>query len=390
MHTLRRRLFTLGLVLLSLTVLLGYTRLVQVSQGGTGASTAAGARDAIEHASAGTIACSSPCTPGAGIKVVTVSGTVTINLPALSTYADGQQILAHCDSASACTVTLDPSDSGTCNGGSAGAACSAISVSARGVVGARRTSASSWGSVQPGAVEGVSEARIRAYVLAGAPLAVLETWDGATWTTLAGPVAPDQTNAGSATQGVTPSGTGFDFSAAYATAADQPTEGNSWVWELDGGGGLGVTVTITDEVLWLSYVGSQPASGTVYAAAGAGVWGGSVGAAGGVYVGAGRSTQKTVQGEGGNTARDLANATVTEPIIGYVLGLNGGDGAHDWQYTTTGTTYTATGTTSAATGATMADPVFGFITMRATLAGASTTITDCVAILPLPAGTWTL
>lgn len=117
-------------------------------------ATAAAARDTLVHASAGSIACASPCTPAAGVTQVTVSGTVTINLPALSTYADGQPLLIHCDSASSCSVTLDPSDSGTCDGGSAGAACTAITVQAHGVVGARRTSSSSWGSVQPGSVGG--------------------------------------------------------------------------------------------------------------------------------------------------------------------------------------------------------------------------------------------
>lgn len=151
----------LALLVLAIALIAAYSpRPFTIPEGGTSASTAAGARDAIEHASAATIACSSPCTPGTGIKVVTVSGTTTINLPTLSTYANGQQLLAHCDSASSCTVTLDPSDSGTCDGGSAGAACSAITVTAHGVVGARRTSSSSWGSVQPGGLT-ASSAELR-------------------------------------------------------------------------------------------------------------------------------------------------------------------------------------------------------------------------------------
>lgn len=113
-------------------------------------ASAAALRDSVVWAGAGSIACASPCTPGAGVNWVTVSGTVTVNLPALSTYADGQLLRLVCDSASACTVTLDPSDSGTCDGGSAGAACAAISVPAHATVGAIRTSASAWGSVQPG------------------------------------------------------------------------------------------------------------------------------------------------------------------------------------------------------------------------------------------------
>ncbi len=182
MHTLRRRIFTLSLVLLSLTVLLGYTRLVQVSQGGTGASTAAGARDAIEHASAGTIACASPCTPGAGIKVVTISGATTVNLPALSTYADGQQLSIVCDSASSCATTLDPSDSGTCDGGSAGAACSAITVPPHGIIGAVRTSSSAWGSVQPGSLTA-----IRSVLVTGSGSSIVayeQALSGSTWVTI--------------------------------------------------------------------------------------------------------------------------------------------------------------------------------------------------------------
>lgn len=142
----------ISLALLSWAGLFGYTRIVQVNQGGTGASTAAGARDGILWPSAGSIACASPCTPAAGVTTVTVAGTTTINLPALSTYANGQRLLVVCDSASTCPVTFDPSDSGTCDGGSAGAACASITVLAHGTVGAIRTGASTWGSVQPGAL----------------------------------------------------------------------------------------------------------------------------------------------------------------------------------------------------------------------------------------------
>ena len=142
----------ISLALLSWAGLFGYTRIVQVNQGGTGASTAAGARDGILWPSAGSIACASPCTPAAGVTTVTVAGTTTINLPAPSTYADGQRLLIVCDSASTCPVTLDPSDSATCDGGGAGAACATITVLAHGTVGAIRTGASAWGSVQPGAL----------------------------------------------------------------------------------------------------------------------------------------------------------------------------------------------------------------------------------------------
>ena len=122
---------------------------IALNKGGTGATTAAAARDNILWSGAGLISCASPCTPGVGVVNVTVSGTVTINLPTLSTFVDGQRQNYICDSGP-CTITLDPSDSGTCNGGAAGAACAAIDVPAGGLVGVVRTSPSSWRSVQSG------------------------------------------------------------------------------------------------------------------------------------------------------------------------------------------------------------------------------------------------
>lgn len=144
-----------ALVLLAAILLAAYDpKPLPIAQGGTSAATAVLARDAIEHTSAGTAACASPCTPAAGIKVVSVSGATTIVLPDITTYATLQTLRVLCDSASSCAVTLDPSDSSTCDGGSAGAACSAITVSAHGVVGAAKTGTSTWGSVQPGSVGG--------------------------------------------------------------------------------------------------------------------------------------------------------------------------------------------------------------------------------------------
>jgi hypothetical protein len=155
---------------------------VALADGGHGSSTAAGARDAIEHAGAGSIACASPCTPAAGVKRITVAGTTTIVLPALSTYADGQLLTVICDSASSCPVTLDPSDSGTCDGGSAGAACTAITVAAHGTVGAVRTSSSAWGSVQPGSVNG-GDRSILLTTSGSAFTAYEQQWDGDSWET---------------------------------------------------------------------------------------------------------------------------------------------------------------------------------------------------------------
>lgn len=215
-----------------------------VADGGTGASTAAGARDGILWSSAATIACASPCSPGAGIGTVTVSGTVTVNLPALSGYADGQPLTIHCDSASSCPVTLDPSDSGTCDGGGAGTACAAITVPAHGVVGARRLSSSAWGSVQPGAVG--ATLRIRAYVDgSGNPRAVTQTLNGSTWTNKGSPVAPDTTQDDAAGD-IAWSGTGYTGGAVYLSAEDQLSECELAIWTLSGAGNLGVTWTPTN------------------------------------------------------------------------------------------------------------------------------------------------
>lgn len=270
-----------ALALLSWLGLLGYTNIVAVSQGGTGATTAsaartslgvaigtnvqaydadlttwagltpsaffqtlvddasaAAARDTLVHASAGSIACSSPCTPAAGVTALTVAGTTTVNLPALSTYADGQRLLIVCDSASSCPVTLDPSDSGTCDGGSAGAACSAITVQAHGTVGAIRTGASAWGSVQPGAVV---VGRIVATILGGAYVAWGEMNISGTWTqvtsTVASSIAGDPDGLGA-----TASGTALSWGTGSATiATNTATEAQYVGWPLSAfGSSLGL------------------------------------------------------------------------------------------------------------------------------------------------------
>ena len=118
-----------------------------VADGGTGASTAAGARDGIVWASAGAIDPASPYTVAAGIDLVTIASAKTIAPRALSNYADGQLIRIYNSSSSTITVTITPAD-GTIDGG----ASIALSCPARGIVGCVRLSASTWGSVQPGSL----------------------------------------------------------------------------------------------------------------------------------------------------------------------------------------------------------------------------------------------
>lgn len=97
------------------------------------------------------IAPSSPYTATEGVRTITCASSCTVVLPALSTLGDGEAIRVVSTSSSSITVTLDPPTGATIDGGSDGAAL-AITVGARGVVGAIRLTSSSWGSVQPGVV----------------------------------------------------------------------------------------------------------------------------------------------------------------------------------------------------------------------------------------------
>lgn len=218
----------LSLVLLSWLGLLGYTNIVAVSQGGTGATTAAGARDNIVFASAGSIACASPCSPGAAITVVTMNGTGTVNLPALSGYVDGRILRVVNDSSSTATITLDPSDSGTLDGGSAGASAQ-YTVLAHGVVGAVRTSATTWGSVQPGSV---AVSRIVADISSGAFRAAGYASVAGSWIRVTDYLAPTFTQ--------DPEGWGFSLSGADILSTTGAgvvnsvlrTEAPCWGWAL--------------------------------------------------------------------------------------------------------------------------------------------------------------
>lgn len=227
----------LGFVALVLTAAYNPKPLA-IASGGTAASTAAGARDSVLWGSAATVACSSPCTPGTGITTVTVAGTTTVNLPAITSYADGQRLLIVCDSAASCPVTLDPSDTATCDGGSAGAACAEITVLAHGVVGAIRTSATTWGSVQPG---GLAPNGFRWYIEGGAVYARATHIAGGVTVDVGAPVAAtaaDPTSFGATVSGaniVVPSG-------AVGIATALGANGQRWGWQVSD---LGVTVPAT-------------------------------------------------------------------------------------------------------------------------------------------------
>lgn len=226
------------LALLAWAGLFGYTRIVAVSQGGTGASTAAAARDNLVWSGAGTIACASPCTPAAGVVTVSMTGTGAVNLPALSGYVDGQRLTMVCDASSPCTITLDPSDSGTLDGGSAGASA-AFTVPPHGTVGVLRTSASTWGSVQPGAVV---VGRIVATISGGAYVAWGEMNISGTWTqvtaTVASSIAGDPDGLGA-----TASDTALSWGTGSAViSANTATEAQYVGWPLSAfGSSLGLS-----------------------------------------------------------------------------------------------------------------------------------------------------
>jgi hypothetical protein len=95
---------------------------------------------------------------------VTLASSKTVAPRALSNYVDGQRILVYNSSTSAITATITPAE-GTIDGG----ASVALTVPAKGIVGAVRLSASAWGSVQPGIV---ATTGIRCYQTGGVLYAV--------------------------------------------------------------------------------------------------------------------------------------------------------------------------------------------------------------------------
>jgi len=160
---------------------------IAVAQGGTGASTAAGARDGILWSGGGAIAPSSPYTAVAGVHTITCTSACEVDLQAASAYANGQILRVVNDSGSSFAVTFDPAGSDTLDGGSAGASAS-YTVQAHGSVGAIRTSSTTWGSVQSSAL---SATGFEAYLTGGAWTASLISIDPQTGakTRIGSPVA---------------------------------------------------------------------------------------------------------------------------------------------------------------------------------------------------------
>ena len=214
-----------------------------VADGGTGASTAAGARDNILWASAAAIDPASPYTVAAGVNRVTFASSKTLAPRALSNYADGQTILVTNSSSSTITVTITPAD-GTIDGSSS----VALSVPAHGVVGCQRVSASAWVSLQSSAV-GVS--RVVLDISGGAWRAAGYGYTSGGWVQVTPFVAPESSG-DPESWGFSLSGTDISLTTgAGVINSVTRTEAPYWGWSL---ATLGVTLTtpffcrITDTV----------------------------------------------------------------------------------------------------------------------------------------------
>lgn len=212
-----------------------------VSDGGTGGSTPAAARDGVLWASSGALNPASPYTVAAGVWRITATGSLTVNLPALSTFANTQPITVFNDSASSITVTFDPDGTDTIDGGSAGASA-AYTVTPRGTVGALKTGATTWGSVQPGGVGSYNAPTIHMYPSGTSMMVAIEVYSGGAWVAVKGPTAVSRT-AGSSGNNASISGSAIASASGYATLSDQPLEGDSWREPLDGTGVLAATWT---------------------------------------------------------------------------------------------------------------------------------------------------
>lgn len=197
--------------------------------------TAAAARDAVVWASAGALNPASPYTVAAGVWRITATGSITVNLPALSTFANTQPITVFNDSASSITVTFDPDGTDTIDGGSAGASA-AYTVTPRGTVGALKTGATTWGSVQPSAL---TVNAVYAYFSGGTAYAQSANISPAgTITPIGAPVAA--TAADPTPLGVAGSGADIAFPAAITSSASTVgATATRWTWALSD---LGITL----------------------------------------------------------------------------------------------------------------------------------------------------
>ena len=215
---------------------------VAVADGGTGASTAAAARDNIVWSGAGAIDPSSPYTVAAGVDNVTLATSKTVAPRALSNYADGQIIRVTNSGASTITVTITPAD-GTIDGSSS----VALTVLAHGVVGCQRVSASAWVSLQPGGLSYGS--RLKFYVSGGTAYAQKQIATNAaltTWVDFGSPVAADS---------VTATLSGSTITVASGASTGSPSAAFYVAWKIDGTGGLALDWTAQGTVLGAQYTG---------------------------------------------------------------------------------------------------------------------------------------
>lgn len=345
-----------------------------VADGGTGGSTPAAARDGVLWASAAAIDPASPYTVAAGIDLVTLTSSKTVIPRALSNYADGQMIRVYNSSASTITVTITPTD-GTIDGG----ASVALSCPAKGVVGCVRLNASAWGPVQPGSV-GSPSVRLRGYVTGGTVTGVLEVLSGGSWVT-AKSLGTATKTAGTAAIGSLASGDGFDLPAGYATAADQMSEGDRWIFDL---AGAGVTWTPgADSRFVITYTGSQPTGTANHYAAGGYCGHTTPGSGAGLYVGYGRAAS-TIQVIGGinDGATTAGTCTGTAPAQG-VLSWIGSASAYAADVRGRAAASMPTANVGDPTGQTVGTLGFGFVTLRRALGGGAATITGAeVCVYP--------
>lgn len=230
----------------------------------------------------------------------------------------------------------------------------------------------------------LSDYRLRMYVSGGVVYSVLEGRSGASWVTVKGPATVSKT-AGTSALGTSASGTGFFLPTGYATAADQPSEGDIWFQPLDGSGTLGVTWTPdTDSQGRLTVDNDQPA-GASYAVAG--YFGRAAGTAPGIRVGYKRNSSSTAQvtAEVSDLAEANGTCTRTGPCVATML----------WSGTTARGAYAAGRATASApvvslsglSAALTGTLYFGFVLTRAATGGGDITVSSASVIFTPGAGT---
>ena len=191
---------------------------------------------------------SSPDTQLVSDDLLLFSAAVTVDL--LTSVTTGRTFEYLCTTAA--TLTLDPGGTDTINGGGAGVAL-AIGCAAGQSVQLVRSAAGAWRAVQPVVQQGV---RLYMYVESSVVKVALQAYQGGAWLNIKGPVTVDKTE-GTSALGTSALNDGFTLPSGYATAADQPSEGDQWVADIDAL--LGVTFTPgTDGWLTMQSDHSQP------------------------------------------------------------------------------------------------------------------------------------